>query len=124
MSLIDVVIIALLVGGFMLISRWLKRAAERVRRQQALAGAQPPAPVQEDVPVDAMWGPGPQAQTWQGATSAELARRVEPTAPGTGPMQPRMPSNALFRTRQDLRRAVVAMTVLGPCRALDPPGRN
>jgi hypothetical protein len=26
----------------------------------------------------------------------------------------------LFRTRQDLRHAIVLMTVLGPCRALEP----
>jgi hypothetical protein len=28
----------------------------------------------------------------------------------------------LFRTRRDVRRVIVAMTVLGPCRAYDPPG--
>ena len=28
----------------------------------------------------------------------------------------------LFRSPGDVRRAIVAMTVLGPCRAYDPPG--
>jgi hypothetical protein len=28
----------------------------------------------------------------------------------------------LFRTRRDVRRVIVAMTVLGPCRAYEPPG--
>ena len=28
----------------------------------------------------------------------------------------------LFRSRRDMRRVIVAMTVLGPCRAYDPPG--
>ena len=28
----------------------------------------------------------------------------------------------LFRTQRDVRRVIVAMTVLGPCRAYDPPG--
>jgi hypothetical protein len=27
---------------------------------------------------------------------------------------------ALFRTRSDVRRAIIAMTILGPCRAYDP----
>jgi hypothetical protein len=27
----------------------------------------------------------------------------------------------LFRTRREVRRVIVAMTVLGPCRAYDPP---
>lgn len=30
--------------------------------------------------------------------------------------------NTLFRTRRDVRRTIVAMTILGPCRAYDPPG--
>ena len=30
--------------------------------------------------------------------------------------------NTLFRTRRDVRRVIVAMTILGPCRAYDPPG--
>lgn len=29
---------------------------------------------------------------------------------------------ALFRTKNDVRRTIVAMTILGPCRAYDPPG--
>jgi len=28
----------------------------------------------------------------------------------------------LFRTRRDVRRTIVAMTILSPCRAYDPPG--
>jgi hypothetical protein len=28
---------------------------------------------------------------------------------------------ALFRSKRDVRRAIVAMTILGPCRAYDPP---
>ena len=30
--------------------------------------------------------------------------------------------NTLFRTRRDVRRVIVAMTILGPCRAYAPPG--
>jgi len=40
--------------------------------------------------------------------------------------QARHPGTArrLSRTRQELRRAIVVMTVLGPCRALELPGRH
>jgi hypothetical protein len=30
---------------------------------------------------------------------------------------------SLFRTRRDLRRTIILMTVLGPCRAVEPPER-
>jgi hypothetical protein len=37
-------------------------------------------------------------------------------------VQPRGRSRqALFRSRRDLRRTIIAMTILGPCRADDPP---
>ena len=33
----------------------------------------------------------------------------------------RSPNRALLRTPRDLRRAIIIMTILGPCRAYDPP---
>jgi hypothetical protein len=122
MGLFDLVIIALFVGGFMLLSQLLKRAVNRARRQEELQRAQQAAPLPEDASRDATWGSGPQADPWQGATTAELERRLEPIAPGFAPPRPRHASNALFRSRRDLRHAVVVMTVLGPCRALESPG--
>ena len=38
------------------------------------------------------------------------------------PSRSRWSRKTLFRTRRDVRRVIVAMTVLGPCRAYDPPG--
>jgi len=38
------------------------------------------------------------------------------------PSRNRWSRKTLFRTRRDVRRVIVAMTVLGPCRAYDPPG--
>jgi hypothetical protein len=116
----DLLTFALLVGGFMLLSRLFKWAVERARKQQ-LEQAPPPAPLPEGALIDATWGSEPQAASWQGATGAELARRMETIATGAAPQQPRHAANALLRSRQDLRHAIVLMTVLGPCRALDPP---
>jgi len=113
---------ALFVGGFMLISRLFKWAVERARKQQP-EQAPPPVPLPEVASLDATWGSEAQAASWQGATGAELARRMETIAPGAVPQPPRHAANALLRSRQDLRHAIVVMTVLGPCRALDPPDR-
>jgi hypothetical protein len=121
----DLLTFALFIGGFILLSRLLKSAVKSARNQEALQQAQQPAPLPEEALSDATWGSdGPQPGSWQGATSAELARRMETIAPGIRPQRTRTSSNPLFRTRQDLRHAVVAMTVLGPCRALDPPDRG
>jgi len=123
MALSDLLTFALIVGGFIVFSQLLKRAVERARKQE-LEQPQPPAPLPEEASLDAAWGSGPPAESWQGATSTELARRMEKIAPGAAPRQPRHATNALFRSRHDLRHAIVVMTVLGPCRALDPPDRS
>jgi hypothetical protein len=60
----------------------------------------------------------------QAAPSA--ARDTREAAPLTPPAQPVMPrrelgsKRALFMTRRDLRRAIIAITILGPCRAKQP----
>ena len=60
------------------------------------------------------------------ATPASRASRERAqAAPPTKTMMPsrrRWSRQALFRTKRDVRRVIVAMTVLGPCRAYDPPG--
>jgi hypothetical protein len=38
------------------------------------------------------------------------------------PSNNRFPKRLLLGTRRDVRRGVVIMTLLGPCRAFDPPG--
>lgn len=37
------------------------------------------------------------------------------------PLRRRGFTQTLFRNKRDLRRTIVAMTILGPCRANDPP---
>ena len=52
-------------------------------------------------------------------------REQAQAAASTGTMTPsrrHWSRKTLFRTRRDVRRVIVATTVLGPCRAYDPPG--
>lgn len=104
-------IIGLIIAGFMLFNHFARQAAKRLREQQE-AAERAAAPEEREEPED-IWG-----------------RQAPPPAPSEAPPAPRFvpaappPARAahpLFRTRQDLRRAIVAMTVLGPCRAQEPP---
>jgi hypothetical protein len=48
------------------------------------------------------------------------SRTAAPPQPSVRPRDVRS-RQALFRTKRDLRRTIIAMTILGPCRADDPP---
>ncbi len=85
------------------------------RRKQAEAPAdEPPSPA-TDEPLEDVWGrvppPAPAA-----APPPVAASLIAPAPPRRA-----HPVRALLRDRSDLRRAVVLMMVLGPCRAQDPP---
>lgn len=61
----------------------------------------------------------------QAAPTPTLAPRRAQEAPPNRVLassRSRWSRKTLFRTRRDVRRVIVAMTVLGPCRAYDPPG--
>jgi hypothetical protein len=96
----------------------------------------------EEVPQYAQyeWGTRPEAAVpWPiKRIEVERSRNVPPVTPAalqvqearsrieaerrTRPESRRgIEARRLFGNRQDLRRAVIAMTVLGPCRALEPP---
>jgi hypothetical protein len=50
-------------------------------------------------------------------------REVAPLTPPAEPVMPRRElgtKRTLFMTRRDLRRAIIAITILGPCRANQP----
>jgi len=48
------------------------------------------------------------------------SRTAAPPQPSAGQRGARA-RQALFRSKRDLRRTIIAMTILGPCRADDPP---
>lgn len=54
--------------------------------------------------------------------SVTRRERVQPAPDTVVRRREREPRpSALLRNKRDLRRAVVVMTILGPCRAYDPP---
>ena len=103
----------LIVAGFLLFNYVTQQLAKKARQTEAEA---PPPP--GDGPPEDIWGRAPAAAP---ATPEPVAPAV-PVRRAEVPAQPRrrMTSGILFRTRKDLRHAVVLMTVLGPCRALRP----
>jgi hypothetical protein len=114
---LDLLVYALIFAGIVLFNYLLQRFMKRTQQQ-----APPPEPpLQEDeAPPDTLWGRAAQAP----AEPVIPAERVGRTAaPGASPPRPALRSGAraLFRSRQDIRHAVVVMTVLGPCRAHEPP---
>jgi hypothetical protein len=99
-------------------------------------GRKPSAPDEE---LPEVWKRKPSAQDealpdfWGRKAPASVARAVPAMSAERGHrtgapafVQPprRAPSGALFGSRRDLRRAIVLMTVLGPCRAEDPPAER
>ena len=97
--------------------RAARRRPQQAEAEQAAVPAPPPA---EDEPLDDIWGRTPAPPPAAVATPRP--------APAPLPAQPRMPRRvhpvrALLKERRDLRRAVVLMMVLGPCRAQEPPER-
>jgi len=84
----------------------------------------------------------PESRTPEDESRAQVRRQERPTPrPRPEPRVPRDPSHeiqpptvsisvsrrrfarrAIFQTRRDARRGIILMTLLGPCRAYDPPG--
>jgi len=108
--------------GFVLFN-FLSQLAARRRRQeeQAQAGeplesaAEPPFPAEPE-PLEDVWGRPPAPA----APPAPLPT-PRPALPELRVAPRRHPVRALLSDRRDLRRAVVLMMVLGPCRSQDPP---
>lgn len=113
----DLLFYILIIGGFLLFNYLARTLARKAREQQEAAEreAAQAQPAEAEEPLEDPWGrplaapvPAPQPP-------------VRTAAPPPG--RPRA-AHPLFRTRQDLRRAIVVMTVLGPCRALEPFDRR
>lgn len=114
----DLLIYILIIGGIVLFNFLTQRAAARRRQEEAAAQqAEPPAP---DEPLPDLWG---RTQTAPAAEPLAEPARVA-VAPFVAPEVRRRRSGArsLLTGTQNLRRAMVVLTVLGPCRALDPAG--
>lgn len=89
---------------------WLLQRMQR--RFESQAPRQPPAQpaprtFAKPPPVEIIVPAGPPAPSLRQSENL-LSRRNQPR-------------RSLFRSRRDLRRAIILMTVLGPCRANDTP---
>ena len=97
------------------------RAARRRAQQEKAQGALPPIPpappsIAEELPEE-IWG-----RTAVSPPPPAPAPVVVPRSAPPPPAPRRLhPVRALLRDRRGLRRAVVLMMVLGPCRAQEPP---
>lgn len=101
------------VALFNLIARWLKR------RMEASAGGRPSAePVRPEHEVrDVLVTPRAQK-----VASPEPAPAVVRRPSRAAPIAPRQRASTPLAGPDDLRRAIVAMAVLGPCRGLQSEG--
>ncbi len=113
---IILLLVFILVPLLNLLVRWIQRRARERRR---------PVPVEPRAAEAAAGGKGPPALP-------PRVRVIEPALPGEGtrmappapPPQPVMRRVGPLGGRAAVRRAVVAMTILGPCRGLEEPPPN
>jgi hypothetical protein len=116
------IIYVLVFLGFVLFNV-LTQMARRRQQSEAQAGEprdaadEPPSPA-ADEPLEDIWGRVP--------PPAPVTVPPPVAAPHAAPALPRRvhPVRALLKDKRDLRRAVVLMMVLGPCRSQEPPERR
>lgn len=121
--------------GFNLFKQFAAARAEQRRRQQQAAAAQGmPQPDPEADPValtESDWGRPPEAEPVPElrpvpALARKPASARSQSGPAIGAIRPPRPSerrrarHRMFQHRRALRDGIVMMTVLGPCRALQP----
>lgn len=112
-------LIYLLIFLGIIVFNFLRQQAAR-RRQEEQAQAPPEPPPAAEEPLEDVWGRLPAPAP---AAAPVLAVRPAPPAlPAAPPHQRRPhPVRAALKDKRDLRRAVILMMVLGPCRAQEPP---
>lgn len=112
-------LIIILIGGLLLLNFLAQRVAARQQQQQQeemAKQAEPPAP---DEPLPDIWG-----RTQPAPAAALPAMPVRPVAEPPIAVHARARrhgARSFLQGRSNLQRAMVVMTVLGPCRAMEPP---
>ena len=122
----ELLVYGLIIAGFLLFNYLAQRLAKKAREQQEAAereaaereAAQAP-PVAQQEALEDIWGRLPAAPV----TAVQMPEQRQAPRAAPPPGRPAA-TRRLFRTRQDLRHAIVLMTVLGPCRALEPPDQR
>ncbi len=114
----DLLIYVLIFLGIVLFNYVMKQAARRQQQDEPVP-EQPPA---QDEPLEEIFGrarPVPAAEPLRAAPPVR-ARVREAQALAAEVPRRRSAARSLLKGRGDLRRAIVVMTVLGPCRAQEP----
>jgi hypothetical protein len=111
----------LIFGAFALFQFLLKRFAKR-RQSEALEEKPLPQeePIREEEPLPEIWGRLPAIPAVATALVERVARSQALVASATITRR-RSAARSLLGTKLDLRRTIVIMTILGPCRAQEPP---
>jgi hypothetical protein len=116
----------LAIAGYFIFSYFAQRAARNRQQQEqppVEEAAAPPAALEEQLPEE-IWG-RPPATPVAPAVAAAIPRPPAPRVQAAAPASRRVhPARALLQDKRDLRRAVVLMMVLGPCRSQEPPERR
>lgn len=113
-----------------LLTRRARQMQERLQEQLRQQGQAPPEPDEEEEPLDESWGRSRRPQAYESLERLEAQTGPGDHAPAPAvmpvpaPAPGRIAAARLFASRKDLRHAIVVMTVLGPCRALDPYDRG
>jgi hypothetical protein len=115
----DLLIYVLVILGILLFNYLARQGARR--RQDEPAGGEPPA---QEEPLEQIFGRARRALPGDPLRAQPpVPARVDEVRSVVAEV-PRRRSIArpLLKGRQNLQRAFIVMTVLGPCRALEPPG--
>jgi hypothetical protein len=126
-SISELLVYGLVLAGFLLLNYVVQQRARRAQNQQEGADSAAPTAIPMDEPLGYAWGRAPSSLPV--ANEQAQARADVPTAPPaqkatSAPLPPYTAPRALFGSKQEMRHAIVLMTVLGPCRALEPFDRQ
>ena len=112
----ELLVYILIIGGFLLFNYLARTLARKARAQQEAAerAAAQAQPVEAQDELEDVWSRSPAVQP----ATRHMPEQRAPVPVMTPP--PQAATRPLFRTPEDLRHAIVLMTVLGPCRALEP----
>ncbi len=112
----------LVFGAFVLFQFLLKRFAKRRQSeapQEVPLSQEEPIPQNEE-PLPEIWGRPPAIRAVAPVLAERVARSQALVASATIARR-RSAARSLLGTKLDLRRTIVIMTILGPCRAQEPP---
>jgi len=119
----ELLVYAAIVAAFLLFNYVMQRLARKAREtREATMVTQAPSEIAVEPLDDYSWGSGASASPEE----VVRARAMQPTRPVVVPtVKPRRSVDAArlkqrLHSEQGLREAIVLMTILGPCRALEP----